>query len=154
MSCPSVFVRCDSGFVQTVFNFSPISCRAHIGFTAVKNTDCLSLLRLFPPVISPLLIMERISKAFPMWYTYSAESSGHSTLSCNVGSARVNCSEVQEFIGRVWIHAVLKHFVRSSPFCLESYPSINCPLQSANELYLQFFNKVVKSYCSIVSVGN
>ena len=43
------------------------SCRASIGFTAVKNTDCLSLLRLFPPGISPLLIMECISKAFPMW---------------------------------------------------------------------------------------
>ena len=30
----------------------------------------------------------------------------------------------------------------------------NCPLQSGNELYLEFFNKVVKTYCSIVFARN
>ena len=67
MSSPSVLVRCDSGFVQIVFNFFSDLVEHPSGFMAVKNTDCLSLLRLFPPGTSPLLIMECISKAFPMW---------------------------------------------------------------------------------------
>ena len=35
------------------YSTSSRSCRAYIGFAAVKNTDCLSFLRLFPPRISP-----------------------------------------------------------------------------------------------------
>ena len=38
-----------------------------IGFVIVKNTDCLPLLRLRPPGINTLLIMEFISLAFPTW---------------------------------------------------------------------------------------
>ena len=54
-----------------------------------KNTDCLSLLRLFPPRISRPWMMECMSWAFPMWLMQSAKSLVNSTLSCNVGSTRV-----------------------------------------------------------------
>ena len=64
------------------------SSLAYIGFTAVKNTDCLSFLRL-PLGIGPLLITECISSAFLMWQMHSAKSSGNRTLSCNVGSKRL-----------------------------------------------------------------
>ena len=37
------------------------------GFTAVRNTDCLPLLRLLPPGINPFLIIEYISLTFPTW---------------------------------------------------------------------------------------
>ena len=46
---------------------SPIPFSQSIGFTVVKNTASLLLLRLFPPGINPLLIMEFISLAFPTW---------------------------------------------------------------------------------------
>ena len=55
----------------------------------MKNTDCLSLLRLLPPGISPPLIIECISLALPMWLMYSVKSSGNSTLSCNAESTRL-----------------------------------------------------------------
>ena len=38
-----------------------------LGFTIVKNTDCLPRLRLCPPGINPLLIIECTSLTFPTW---------------------------------------------------------------------------------------
>ena len=79
-----------------------IVCRVH--GCAVKNTDCLSLLLLFPPGISPPRTMECISKTFPMWWMYSAKSSGNNILSCNDESTKISpecpwiASEVQEFL--------------------------------------------------------
>ena len=58
----------------------------HIHFTAVKNTACLSVLRLFPPGINPFLIIEFNSLAFPSWLMYSVNPFGNNTLSCNSGS--------------------------------------------------------------------
>ena len=37
------------------------------GFTVVKKTACLPLLRLVPPGINPFLIIEFYSFAFPTW---------------------------------------------------------------------------------------
>ena len=64
------------------------------------------------------------------------------------------CWEVQEFIGRIRIQAILKPSLLSFTFCQDFYPSINCPLQSANELYLEPLNQVIKSYYSIVFSKN
>ena len=38
-----------------------------IGFTVVKKTVCLPLLRLAPPGINPILAIEINSFAFPTW---------------------------------------------------------------------------------------
>ena len=57
---------------------------------------------------------------------------------------------MQEVFGRVRVQAILEPFLWSSSFCQESYPSINWPLRSTIELFLEFFHKVVKSYCSII----
>ena len=65
--------------------FSPIQFPSSIGFTIVKNTACLPLLRLFPPGINPFLIKEFTSLAFPTWLLYSVNIFGNSTLSCNAG---------------------------------------------------------------------
>ena len=45
--------------------FPPTLLPSSIGFTVAKNTACLPLLRLFPPGISPFLIVEFNSFAFP-----------------------------------------------------------------------------------------
>ena len=47
--------------------FHPIPFPSSIGLTAVNNTACLPLLRLFPPEIHPFLVMEFNSLAFPTW---------------------------------------------------------------------------------------
>ena len=75
---------------------------AYIGFTAVKNTDCLSFLLLFPPGISPLWMMECISLAFPMWS--SAKSSGNNFLSLNNGSTKKILLNLLELVGSTIIH--------------------------------------------------
>ena len=43
MNSPSILVHRNSGFIQVVLDFFLVL----MGFTAVKNTDCFSLLRLF-----------------------------------------------------------------------------------------------------------
>ena len=60
----------------------------------------------------------------------------------------LNCSEAQEFIGRIRIQAIMKPFVLSTSSCQAIFPITNCPLHSANELYFQFFKKKkdVQSY--------
>ena len=57
-----------------------------IEFTVVKNTACLHLSRLFPLGISPFLIIEFNSLAFPTRKMFSVNPLGNSTLSCNSGS--------------------------------------------------------------------
>ena len=52
------------GFVKSR-GVSPIPSPSSIGFTVVKNTACLPLLRLFPPGINPFLIVEFHSLAVP-----------------------------------------------------------------------------------------
>ena len=46
---------------------SSTQCSSSIGFTIVKNTDCLPRLRFCPPRINPLLIVECTSLTFPTW---------------------------------------------------------------------------------------
>ena len=58
------FVWCDPWLVQVASNFFHTLIVVH-RFTAVKNTNCLSLLRLGPLGINPLLIIECISPTFP-----------------------------------------------------------------------------------------
>ena len=65
----------------------------------------LSLLRHFLPGTNPPWMMECMSWAFPMWYMYSAKSSGNNAFSCNIWSTRVpsECpwiAEIQEVFGR------------------------------------------------------
>ena len=59
-------------------------CTSSIGFTVVKNTACLPLLRLFPPGVNPF-ILEFNSFGFPAWQRYSVNPFDHSTPSCNAG---------------------------------------------------------------------
>ena len=66
----------------------------------------------------------------------------------------LNCSEIQEISVRVGVEAVLKPLIWSSSYCQKSCPSINCPLRSTLEFYLELFNQVVKSYCSIIFSRN
>ena len=54
------------GFVKSRGVYS-IPFSSSIGFTLVKNTACLPLLRLFPPGINPFLIIEFNSLTFPSW---------------------------------------------------------------------------------------
>ena len=68
-----------------------------------------------------------------------------STLGEDDAAVRIddfNCSEVKEFVGRIRIQAMLKPFLLSSAFGLAIFPSINCPLQSDNELYFELLNQV------------
>ena len=53
------------GFVKSR-EVSPTQFSSSIGFTIVTNTDCLPLLRLCPPGINPLLIVECTSLTFPI----------------------------------------------------------------------------------------
>ena len=75
----------------------PIPSSSAIGFTAVKNTDCLHFLRL-PPGINPCPIIEFNSLAFPTRLMYSLKPFGNSILSCNSGSIAfsVNVLELLE----------------------------------------------------------
>ena len=86
------------GFVRS-HGVSPVPCTSSIGFTVVKNTACLPHMRLFLHGISPFLMIEVNSFAFPTWKMYSVNPFGNSTLSCNAG-----------LIGRIWIHTILKSF--------------------------------------------
>ena len=61
-------------------------CTSSIGFTGVKKTACLPLLRLGPPGFNPFLMKEMDSFAFPTWWMYSVNPFGNSTLSCNARS--------------------------------------------------------------------
>ena len=112
-----MFLRFDSGFVQIVFNFFR-SCRASIGFTAVKNTDCLSLLRLsnsdqstfvngvhfesVPDVVDALGKVIRQQYIVLQWWINKITS-----------WTFLNCLEVQEFIGRIRFQAILKYSLLS-----------------------------------------
>ena len=60
MRSPSVFVWCDRWLVQVASNFFRAVIIVH-RIHCSENTDCLSPLRLFPPGINPLLIIECIS---------------------------------------------------------------------------------------------
>ena len=148
MNFPSIFVHRDSRYVQIVLNFFQILTSVHRVHSAVKHTDCLSFLRLLPPGISKILKMECNSLAFPMWWMYSAKSSGNSTLSCNVGSTRVlpECPWIarkyRKFFKRIEVQAVLKPFLRSS-YCQKSYPSFKWPLRRTIKLCLELFCQVV-----------
>ena len=73
------------GFVKS-HEVSSTQFSSSIGFTVVKNTACLPLLRLLPRRINPFLTKEFNSFAFPTWYMYSVNPFGNSTLSCNAGS--------------------------------------------------------------------
>ena len=66
----------------------------------------------------------------------------------------LSCLDIQEFIGRIRIQAILKSSLLSSTFCQAIFPIFNGPLQSANELYLELLNEVVKSYYAIVFSRN
>ena len=57
-------------------------CTSSIGFTVVKKTACLPLLRLVPPGINPFLIVEFNSFAFPTCQRYSVNPFGIRKLSC------------------------------------------------------------------------
>ena len=48
----------------------------------------------------------------------------------------LNCSEIQEFIGWIRIHAVLNPFLPSSSLCQRIHSSFDCPLQSTNKFFL------------------
>ena len=75
-----------------------------------------------PPGISPLSITEFNSLAFPTWWMYSVNPCGNSILSCNAklkstfSWMSLNCLQAQEFIGRVWIQAILKSFLHEKRF--------------------------------------
>ena len=73
------------GFVRS-HGVSPMPCTSSIGFTEVKKTACLPLLKLVPPGFNSFLIIEFDSFAFPTWRMYSVNPFGNSTLSCNAGS--------------------------------------------------------------------
>ena len=62
-----VFLRGTSLGLSKLHRISSMLWSSSIGFTAMKNTDCFSPLRLFPPVINPLLNSETMSLAFPTW---------------------------------------------------------------------------------------
>ena len=80
---------------------------------------------------------------------YSAKSSGNITLSCFDGSTRLHPECSPELFGCTGIYCKNKGSKECcNLFFQEIDPSINCPLQSANELYLELFNQVIKSYCS------
>ena len=57
-----------------------------MGFTAVKNTVCLSLPKFCPPSINPEFMMECKLTAHPMWWMYSKKLFGINTFSWSVGS--------------------------------------------------------------------
>ena len=61
-----------------------------IGFTIVKNTDCLPRLRLCPPGINPLLTIECTSLTFLAWSMFSVNPFGNNTLSCSSGSMAIS----------------------------------------------------------------
>ena len=88
MRFSSFFYGAILGFVKS-HGVSSKQLSSSIGFTTVKNTDCLPLLRLCPPSINPLLIVECIPLTFPTWWMYSVNSFGNSTLSCNSGSIAI-----------------------------------------------------------------
>ena len=80
----------------------------------------------------------------------------HIVLQCKIKESTswmsLDCSEVQEFIGRIRIQAILKSFISSSSssFCQETYPSFNWPVRSARKPWLKHFCQVVKFYSSII----
>ena len=64
---PSILEWRDPWFRQIAWNFTPMPYTSSIGFTVVKKTACLPLLRLVPTGINPFLVMEFNSFAFPTW---------------------------------------------------------------------------------------
>ena len=61
-------------------------CSLSMGFTAVKNVVCLSLLEFCPPGNNPEFVMECKLIAHPTWEIYSKKLFGVNTLSWSVGS--------------------------------------------------------------------
>ena len=112
------------------------------GSRLVKNTDWLSLLRLCPPGISPLLIMECISKAVPDVVDLLGKVIRYQCIALQkcinniISWMFLNCLEVQELIGRMRIQAIFKHFLLSSSWCQWIHPSFDCPLQSTNNFFV------------------
>ena len=127
-----------------------------IGFTAVKNTDCLSFLGLLPPGINPLLNdgVQFTSVLDMVDVLSEVTRKQYSVLQCRINEITswmsLDCSEIQEMFGRIRVQAALRPFLWSSSFCQESYPSIIGPLRSTIEFCLELFCQVVKSHFSIV----
>ena len=92
-----------------------------IGFTAVKNTDCLSLLRLLPPGIKALLALNVFHLHF------RCDSCTRCLAMQDQRDFLLNVPEMLWNTRRVWkrVQAILEPFLWSSSFCQESYPSIN-----------------------------
>ena len=59
------------------------------------------------------------------------------------------CSAIQDMLGRITVQAMLKHFLLSSSFCQEAYPSLNCPVRGC--LKVDSRNSAKSSYITAPS---
>ena len=60
----------------------------------------------------------------------TVRSCRNSRINSIISWLSLNCSEVQELIGRVWIQAILTSVLSSASFCQSWYPIFKWPLQS------------------------
>ena len=121
---PSILYRAILGFGRSRGVFT-ILFPSSIGWIhCCEEHGLSSFFDAFPPGISPFLIVEFNSLAFPTRKMYSVNPFGNGTLSCNVGS--IAFSPECPWISRRYRHwleeelriqAILKPFLSSSSFC-------------------------------------
>ena len=99
--------RCNLGDWYTLWYNSYFVFMHTIGFTAVKNTDCLFLLRLLNVFH---LHFRRDTSIYPL-----------ATVHCLVMQDQRDC----EVFGRVRDQTILEPFLQSTSLCQTSNPSIN-----------------------------
>ena len=99
-----------------------------MGFTAEKNTVCLSLLEVCPPAVNPEFVMECKLTGHPTWKVYSKKLFGiNIVLKCGINGIAswmiLKSSEIKNFLSW-WISTTLKSFLVSFAFCHLNFPHI------------------------------
>ena len=89
-----------------------------MGFTAVKNTVCLSLLKICPPGIKAEFVMACKLIAHQIWYMYSKKLSGINTLSWSEGSMGLGPEYLEELGDKEFLVLTSQYNVEIFSCCL------------------------------------
>ena len=130
VNSPSIFVHCDSGFIQIVLNFFQILFGVHrvhgvekhrlpVPFVTSSSRN-QSTLDDGVHVVSVPDVVDVLGEVIRQQYIVL-----HCRINESTSLMSLDCSEVQDMCGRIGVHAVLKPFLRSSSFCQEGDPTFN-----------------------------
>ena len=155
MRSPSISVWCDPWLVQVASTFFHALIIVHRVHCSEKHGLLVAL--------ETSSFWDQSTSDCWMYFTYISDVTDvlgevlmqqYIVLQCRINEVTswmsLNCSEMQEVLGRVRVQVTLKPFLRSSSLCQTSYPIVKWPLRSTIELCLEFFHNIVKSYCSII----